>query len=67
MNAVGNTRVVVYDVHGNQVATLVNQRVEPGTYVTEWKPAQDVPSGTYVAQLVVNGTAVSSMKITLER
>ena len=67
VNAVGNTRVIVYDTHGNQVATLVNQRVEPGTYVTEWEPTQDVPSGTYVAQLVVNGAAVSSMKITLER
>jgi hypothetical protein len=52
--AVGNTQFVslkVYDVIGNEVATLVNEYQEAGTHVASFD-AKDLTSGVYYYQLI---------------
>jgi len=44
------TSLVVYDVLGSEVATLVNQQLNPGTYSVEWN-ASNHPSGVYFYRL----------------
>jgi type IX secretion system substrate protein len=41
-----NVKVVIYDVLGKDVATLVNEQLKPGTYEVEWN-ATHHPSGVY--------------------
>jgi len=47
------TKVNVYDVLGREVATLVNQQLQQGTYEISWN-ASNYPSGVYFYQLTVN-------------
>ncbi len=42
--------LIIYDVLGNEVATLVNQQLQPGTYEVEWN-ASAYPSGVYFYRL----------------
>jgi photosystem II stability/assembly factor-like uncharacterized protein len=57
---VGNGRdrsvtIKIYDVLGNEISTLVNQKLNPGSYEVTWPaPAEDAsiyPSGTYFYRL----------------
>jgi hypothetical protein len=50
----GFTILKVYDVLGNEVATLVNEEKHAGTYEVEWN-ASNVPSGIYFYQLQTDG------------
>ena len=53
----------IYDVLGNEIATLVNEWRETGRYSVEYK-ADNLPSGVYVYQLKVNDF-ISSKKMIL--
>ncbi len=44
--SVAQTFLAVYDILGKQVAVLVNQNLQPGTYEVNWNAA-DYPSGVY--------------------
>ncbi len=55
----------VFDVLGREVATLVDERKEPGEYTSEWK-AEGMPSGVYYYRLVT-GTRVETKKAVLIR
>ncbi|MBI5473371.1 MAG: T9SS type A sorting domain-containing protein [Ignavibacteriae bacterium] len=44
----------VYDVLGREVATLVNEVKQPGTYTVQWD-ASEVASGVYLYQLRAGG------------
>lgn len=44
----------VYDILGNEVATLVNEEKEPGIYEVEWN-ATDLATGIYLYRLQSNG------------
>ncbi len=50
-----HTTVVVYDLLGNQVATLINKKVAPGRHVLTWNAVDDfnrkLPSGIYFYQI----------------
>jgi hypothetical protein len=46
-------RLKVYDVLGNEMATLVNEEKPAGNYLTEFF-ALDLPSGTYFCRLTAN-------------
>jgi photosystem II stability/assembly factor-like uncharacterized protein len=41
-----NVQLVVYDILGREVATLVNQKQKPGSYEVEWN-ANKFPNGVY--------------------
>lgn len=45
-----NVKLVVYDVLGREVATLVNEQLKSGSYEVEWDASQ-YSSGVYYYQL----------------
>jgi hypothetical protein len=51
----GNDNVVlkIYDILGREVVTLVNEKLQPGTYEVEWD-ASNYPSGVYFYKLITN-------------
>ncbi len=59
----GRTSLRVYNVLGEEIATLVNQRQAPGTYSVQFD-ASDLPSGTYFYTLRV-GNFVATKKMAL--
>lgn len=40
------TTLKIYDIRGREVATLVNEKLNPGTHIVEWN-ASNLPSGVY--------------------
>lgn len=42
----GHVKLSVYDILGREVSVLLNQKINPGTYETEWN-ASEYPSGVY--------------------
>ena len=57
----------VYDILGNEVATLVNEELSPGEYEVEFNPATSIKhpaSGTYFYQLLA-GSFVQARKMVL--
>ncbi len=49
----GLVTLKVYDVLGNEIATLVNEEKPAGTYEITWYP-ENLPSGVYIYQLRAN-------------
>jgi len=54
MRNAGNAKLIVYDVMGREVQTLVNEKLQPGTYEKLFD-ASMLPSGIYFYRLEVNG------------
>ena len=48
-----NTKLAVYDVLGKEVEILVNEKLNAGTYETEWD-ASNYPSGVYFYKLITD-------------
>jgi hypothetical protein len=46
-----DVKLVVYDALGREVTTLVNERLEPGTYEVEWD-GSSYPSCVYFYRLI---------------
>ncbi len=46
----GFVKLIVFDVLGREVQTLVNEKLQPGSYEVEWNAA-DFPSGIYFYSL----------------
>lgn len=44
------TRISVYDISGKEITTLLNEKLQPGSYEVEWN-AVNYPSGTYIYKL----------------
>ncbi|RPI13137.1 MAG: T9SS C-terminal target domain-containing protein [Ignavibacteriae bacterium] len=49
-----NVKIVIYDVIGKEITTLVNEQLSPGTYEVEWN-ASNNPSGVYFYKLHADG------------
>ncbi len=49
-----NVQLVVYDILGKEVTTLVNEQLQPGIYNVEWD-ASNIPSGVYFYQIKTLG------------
>jgi len=65
----GNVSLIVYDVLGNEVTTLVNEEKQPGSYEVEFQSAvdnQQLASGIYFYQLRV-GEFVETKKMIILR
>ena len=50
----GQVTILVYDIMGQEIATLLNEFKEPGKHSVIWDAA-DFPSGIYLYRLEVNG------------
>jgi hypothetical protein len=65
-----NVKLIVYDVIGREVATLVNEQLSPGTYEVEWPvPTGDgsvYASGVYFYSLITNEYAETKKLILLK-
>ncbi|HEY3249741.1 MAG TPA: M14 family zinc carboxypeptidase [Ignavibacteria bacterium] len=44
-------KMIVYDILGREITTLVNEQLQPGTYEVEWNAA-NYPSGVYYYKLI---------------
>ncbi len=53
--------IVVYDINGKLVKTLVNKFQKAGVYQIDWV-AENVPSGVYITNVTVDGRTVQSVK-----
>jgi hypothetical protein len=50
----GTVRIMVYDITGREIQTLVNERLQPGTYETTFDGSQ-LTSGVYFYRMVTDG------------
>lgn len=55
----GRVELVVFDVVGRQVGTLVDRDEEAGTLRLRWRP-EGIDAGSYVIQLLVDGAPTSA-------
>ncbi len=62
-SAVAQTFLAVYDILGREVAVLVNESLQPGSYNVDWD-ASNFPSGVYFYKLE-SGSFVESKKMVL--
>jgi len=58
-------QLVVYDILGSEVATLVNEQLKPGTYEVDWN-ASDYPSGTYFYKLTTGNNSETKKMILIK-
>jgi hypothetical protein len=56
-------RLVVYDILGCEVATIVNEQLKPGSYEVEWD-GSNYPSGVYFYQLTISNDQLTIYKET---
>lgn len=61
----GMVDIQIYDLQGRQVATLLHDAVEAGDHRTSFV-ANTLPSGTYVASLVLNGQQTATTQVVLQ-
>lgn len=48
-----HVQLVIYDIVGREVATLINRQLNPGTYEVEWD-GTNYPSGVYFYKLITD-------------
>ena len=70
LEVTGSVSLMIFDVAGHRVATLVEGNRTPGDYSSDWN-AEDqrgarAPSGVYFARLLVGGGAVTQRLILLQ-
>lgn len=58
-----NVQVIIYDILGKQVSVLVNNKLTPGYYETQWN-ASAYPSGLYLCRIIA-GEFTSVKKLVL--
>ena len=49
----GSVKLVLFDALGREVATLVNEKLAPGSYEVNWSGV-NYPSGVYFYKLIAN-------------
>ncbi|MGI8893823.1 MAG: DUF4331 family protein [Bacteroidia bacterium] len=54
-------KIIVYDINGKLVKTLVDKRQEIGVYEVEWNSGE-TPSGVYIVNVIKDGKVVQSVK-----
>ncbi len=58
-------RLVIYDILGREIAVLVNEQLNPGTYEVEWN-ADKYPSGVYFYRLESNENALTKKMVLIK-
>ena len=65
VKSTGLVTLKVYDILGNEVASIVNERKEPGDYSVTFN-ATNLPSGIYVYRLTTNDLVQSKKLIVMK-
>ena len=53
LNKSYNVKLIIFDIQGKEIATLVNEKLNPGIYKVDWN-ASAYPSGVYFYKLTTN-------------
>jgi hypothetical protein len=53
-----DVKIAIYDISGKEIDILVNEKLQPGTYQTEWN-ASNYPSGIYFYKITSNEFSVT--------
>jgi hypothetical protein len=61
----GSVKIIVFDLLGKEVATLVNEQLAPGTYTVDFD-ATNLPSGVYFYRLTTNDFTATKKLILLK-
>jgi hypothetical protein len=61
-----NVNLIVYDILGRELETLVNEKLRPGRYKIDWN-ANNFASGVYIYRLEVNNEIINSKKLILNK
>jgi hypothetical protein len=61
IKSTSNVDLSIYDLTGRKITTLINERLNKGTYATTWGSKET--SGIYFAALKINGKEVEKSKI----
>jgi hypothetical protein len=67
-----NVRLIIYDILGREIITLVNEQVLPGTYEVEWNSTyyppggRQAPSGVYFYKLTADSYSESKNMILIK-
>ncbi len=65
-----NVKIIIFDILGREVATLVNEQLQAGTYEIEWPApsgnAINYPSGVYFYSLITNNFTQNRKMILLK-
>jgi photosystem II stability/assembly factor-like uncharacterized protein len=48
-----NVKLIVFDILGREIVTIINEKMRPGTYEVKWN-AENIPSGIYFYTLETN-------------
>ncbi len=59
-----NVKLIIYDVLGNELLTLINERQSPGNYSANFD-GKNFPSGIYIYRLEADGMIRSSRRMVL--
>ena len=63
----GNVHVIIYDINGKKVKSLMNAKVSKGEFTMTWEGNNDqnqiVKQGTYIATIIINGKKAGGVKI----
>ena len=49
-----NTKIIVYDIIGKEVGTLLNKNLNPGEYEVDFE-SMNLSEGTYFYKLIIDG------------
>ncbi len=60
-----NVSLIIYDILGNEIATIVNDKLSPGTYEAGWN-ASGYTSGVYFYKLISDGFDESKKMILIK-
>jgi hypothetical protein len=60
-----NVKVIVYDILGREIATLVNEQLKPGVYEASWD-GSNYSSGVYFYSLVTEGFTQTKRMVLLK-
>jgi photosystem II stability/assembly factor-like uncharacterized protein len=60
-----DVNIVVYDLLGREIATLVNEQLKPGSYEVEWD-GSNYPSGVYIYRLKTESFSETKKMILLK-
>jgi photosystem II stability/assembly factor-like uncharacterized protein len=60
-----DVRLVVYDILGREIAVLVNEKLNPGTFEADWD-ASNYPSGVYFYKLITDSYSETKKMVLLK-